>query len=151
MNRTVNTELEEIDLKREYSQHLDFKPNGLWYGYDSNWVNWLDSFDYDVKKNMIHIEINTTNLLTIKTFEELLSFIKSYIHEVNGNKCLRFIDWEKVTKDYSGIEILNYPVLKSKYRALRLLGEVWFLLWDIDSGCIWDLSILKKQEIYVNR
>jgi len=150
MNRVINTEHNGIDLTREYSQNLDFKPIGLWYGYDSNWVDWSNSFNYDVKKNMIRIEIDTTNLLTIKTVKELLLFTKSYRRAFNGNKFLKFIDWKKVAKDYSGIEILNYHVLKSKCRTLGVLGEIWFFLWDIDSGCIWDLSILKKHEIYIN-
>jgi hypothetical protein len=48
-----------------------------------------------------------------------------------------FIDWNKVSKSYKGIQINYYS---NKHR----LDMLWYYGWDCESGCIWDISCIKN-------
>jgi hypothetical protein len=47
------------------------------------------------------------------------------------------IDWKKVAKEYSGIEICPYI-------GEQRLKFSWYYPWDVASGCVWDNSAVKS-------
>ena len=87
-------------------------------------------------------------ILIIKTKKNLIKFCKKYMIEepsVSSGSDYRLsqkanIDWNKVVKDFGGIEITIIPswaIRIGKYTS-------WYDSWDIPSGCIWNDQIIKK-------
>jgi hypothetical protein len=105
------------------AQHVSQKPEGLWYGIGTNWIDW-------VKHNMKHwenqhfynIELDKTKMYVINSRDDFNVFTEEF--GVGPKK--KDIDWVKVSKKYSGIEH-NYLSYVS-----------WDKYWDIESGCIWN-------------
>ena len=120
---------------KEYKQSIGFKPDGLWYACGDSWYNWIKDEKmqsvYPSKylyKLLLYRGVINDKLLVIDTLKKFDSFNKKY-----GTK--NKINWKKVMNDYSGIEIC--PHFKSR-------KNLWYLTWDIASGCIWDISIIKN-------
>jgi len=124
--------------QRSYNQDTGFKPNGFWYGFGQEWINWCKSEMPEwVGKYIYEVNINNSNILRINTFNELIEFNQKYAVDTRG---MSQIDWKKVTNEYDGIEINPY-----QYKArLKLL---WYYGWDIASGCIWNLKNTKLELI----
>ena len=76
---------------------------------------------------------------------ELLKFSEKYGElekpDINfkGDKGRWAVDWNKVSRDYDGIEICPYIdidwSLKEYYK--------WYDFWDVASGCIWGKGAIK--------
>jgi hypothetical protein len=61
------------------------------------------------------------------------------------------MDWQKVKEKYAGIEIINYDDLYPGPGFFDGSDDYfycswWLSRWSINSGCIWDLSIIKSVE-----
>ena len=129
-----NTDSIEMDLGRTYQQSIDMKPNGLWYSFNNEWENFCKIQQLEwVGKNNFHLEIDYSKILLIENKTDLIEFILKYSKKLYA---MDMIDWNKVSNDYSGIELKNYFT----YRRMCM----WLYSWDMDSGCIWDLSIIKN-------
>ena len=144
MERLVNTDNQELDLTKVYSQEtFHFKPKGLWYALDQEWIDWCnDNMEGWVRPNIIKLEIDEANLLILKTKKEVETFARRFNTPIEGS-LFASIDWLEVSKTYSGIEIQNYRIIKYN-DLLDFMSDAWFLGWDVSSGCIWDLSIIKS-------
>jgi len=129
-------------LSQKYEQkdkHI-WKPNGLWYAIDSEWIDWCEgNMPEWLKKYQYELKIDTSKILTISTKLQFKEFCEEY-EEVSeyGEK----VNWKKVIYSYSGIEFLNYYSIK--YNDYRDIRHMWFWGWDVSGGCIWDLSIIKN-------
>ena len=56
--RIVNTNAVEIDFNMLYTDTKHFKPSGLWYSIDNEWVEWCkDNMDHWIKPFNIEIDI----------------------------------------------------------------------------------------------
>ena len=90
------------------------KPNGLWYSVGNEWLEWCiaeDFTDIIYNRKLYEITLNTNQMLFIKNAEEMRAFNKAFkMKEKNENKVFFHdrIDWLKVSKKYSGIEIAPY-------------------------------------------
>ena len=136
-------------IDKTYEQRGE-KPNGLWYSFSmgrpkSSWLRWLlTSMPQWLKKYdyFLEIDVSSTSIKKIETKEQVLDFHDRY-EEVDSN-AFSWIDWEKVTKDYDGIEVTNPKALMS------FPGGSWMYGWDIDSGCIWNtqsISVVKVKPV----
>jgi hypothetical protein len=136
MTREINTDSEVIG-KCYYKQlDLSLKPSGLWYGINGDWLDWCRyEMPEWIEKYNYQIEIDESKILQIDNIYNLRLFIEKYA----CNK-LRYINWQLVSRKYSGIEIINYHEIKYKNRYL----DIWFYSWDCDSGCIWDIDVIKN-------
>lgn len=129
----------KLDRSISYIQIQNYKPDGLWLSDEnidngqSGWYQWcinnefmLNNLTYKYK-----VIVNIEKICVISNINQLLSFDKKYKQK---NKKIVFpkINWEIVSKDYNGIVITPY-----QYRNLELM---WHSLWDVSSGCIWDLD-----------
>jgi hypothetical protein len=142
MKRTVNTDNKEIELTRTYSQGQELKPRGLWYAIDNEWIEWCEgNTDGWIKNGIIELEIDISKMLIVETAEQLREFFDKFNYEVC--KGIRYIDWGKIAQNYSGLEIRNYHNLKCG-NAIPMMDSTWFWAWDVSSGCVWDLSIIKS-------
>jgi hypothetical protein len=73
---------------------------------------------------------NKEKILCIKTKEDMEKFTGKYVKQM-GNT----YDWTLLKSKFGGIEIHN-P---------RDLGDKLFLkAWDVSSGCIWNIDVIKQ-------
>lgn len=123
------------------AQEIRSKPRGLWYGIGSSWVDWVKSEMPDWETdNVFKIDINESNILIIRNYEEITEFDKEYgVPYRTSYKTYTNIDWGKVANNYGGIEIAPYI-----YEARRTIE--WYYTWDVASGCIWGDGVIKNVE-----
>ena len=141
--RNHNTGSTSIDLTRIYEQTSDFKPRGLWYDFDNDWIDFVTRNQFNwLSKNNYHIEVDQSRILVLDSDKDVATFTEKYIKDTNG--VYFFIDWSKVAEDYSGIEMPNYNKLRHFHGLEMVMKLLWIRSWDVKSGCIWDLSAIKK-------
>ena len=135
--RNHNSSLKNLDLKRKYKQRNDrftMKPNGLYWSIDNEWLEWCSSeMPHWVEKYNFSLEINEKDIYRISNKEEVSEFEKRYAKDF-------MIDWYSVSLDYKGIEITNYH----SFRFSCKIMSTWIYGWDVNGGCVWDLSAIRS-------
>ena len=132
-----------IPYSTSYKQEIDYKPNGIWYGIDWAWEDWCKSEMPEWKhKRHFELKLDLKRILIINTESKLKKFYKTFGESPDWAKNLSssyivFINWKKVAKKYSGIEITPYPY---KFR----FKYMWLYTWDVASGCVWNLNAIKS-------
>lgn len=158
----IHTSKKSFELEpRTFTQKFHApKPDGFWYGFGSEWFDWSRANLPDAKhgKYIYSVDIGNTNILQIKTYEELVQFSQTYeyeneiskmLHKIRGldspiNRMFRgnefgLVNWEKVVSKYDGIEI-NPHQDEAKRNSYFYY---WYSNWDVASGCVWNLSGVK--------
>lgn len=142
--------LEAIDMNREYKSNgmYAIKPSGLWYSLGDEWRKWCEGNMPEWmsnKDNEFELEIDLNNMLILEKPEDVLAFNKKYNKKMFDHLSPTYVDWDMVMKDYAGMEIRNYYDLKYDmfYNADSFVDYTWLSAWDVPSGCVWDLSIVK--------
>lgn len=116
------------------------KPVGLWYGFGTSWVDWVKSeMPQWIGTYFYKLEVNKNNLIQLNDFIDIGAFSEHYRSMDSDNTRIHEIDWLKVSKDYSGIEINPYC-----YKARLEMKTIWYYSWDIASGCIWNDNAVKS-------
>lgn len=126
--------------KRYYTQRHDDKPDGFWYGFGNEWIDWTDTAGPERKgKYIYNIYTNGSNILQIKDYSELIEFTKEYksINQIIP-RAIFSIDWSRIEFKYDGIEINPYIG-----QARMDQQTLWYYSWDVASGCIWNLNKVK--------
>ncbi len=148
MRRTVLSEKKDFRLnsarvhRMRKMQETEKKPFGLWYGFDNSWLDWVRGrYDYWQLSWLHTIEMDDSNVLRIENGIEIEAFTDEYSEGglAAGPRKTRDIDWKKVSKTYSGIEIV--PFLNDCNTRVELF---WYYGWDVACGCIWDPSVFKR-------
>lgn len=139
MERLINTKLKEIDFTFDYTQSNKMKPVGLWYSINYEWLEWCRD-NFSIHKEILEIEIDLSNVLVIDSVLKLKSLIEEFGYFIVEG--VKYIDWQKLSKRYSGIEFVNYTEIRNQLSVLDL--PTWFYGLDVSSGCIWDLSVIKN-------
>ena len=118
------------------SPTLMAKPEGLWYSCGTAWKDWSQR-EMPSKKYAYtyRIEINPSSMLLIKDKATFLWFEEKY--SVQTKYGTPAIDWRKVARHYSGIEICPY-------RSKQRMDHDWYYGWDVASGCIWAGDAIKS-------
>lgn len=146
MRRIHNTASSKINLKRTYGFSEHYKPRGLWYSIDDEWKEWCQNqMPQWINPNWFSLDLDMGGILVIQSVSDLLRFEKRYKIVEPYPK----INWESVKKDYLGVEIQNYYCLKtfSDFSPGKLRDYMWLYGWDINSGCIWDLSCIRSIQL----
>lgn len=123
--------------KRYYVQRPVDKPEGFWYGFGEEWIDWTETSWPERKGEYIYeVDINESNILQIKDYSELEEFTKEYgsIKQIYPG-FIFFIDWPKIELKYDGIEINPYI-----YQGRMEKKTIWYYSWDVASGCIWNMN-----------
>ncbi len=120
---------------------IGFKPTGLWYGFGTSWIDFIRAeMPERETEHVFKIDIYDDDIIDVDKEGMFLWFSKRYKDpEKEGRFGNHKIDWPEVTKKYKGIE---FPIYFDKYRGDP--EHQWYYPWDIASGCIWDLSAIKK-------
>lgn len=109
------------------------KPNGLWYAFGDGWIR----YKYPNKKPIelspiFEISIDKSNFIRLSSLHDILLFNDTYKVGEDGHT----INWLEVANKYDGIEIQPFDS--------SLCNLYWYRTFDLDSGCIWNLSKVKK-------
>jgi hypothetical protein len=130
-------------FKRDYSQYLSRKPNGLWLS-NGEWERFCERKDFYVNVdclNNVHlftIEFDERKVLTISNYEELQYFSLVYRAKAAWTVKENLIDWLTVSNHYAGVLISNLE--EGKHLS-------WYRGWDVYSACIWDTTIIKSSKL----
>lgn len=126
--------------KRRYTQISGDKPEGLWYGFGDEWIDWTEMAGPERKGNYLYkVDINGSKILQIKDYSEIIEFTKEYMSDKQLMPGIIFsIDWPRIELKYDGIEINPYI-----YQARLVDKFIWYYSWDVASGCIWNLEKVK--------
>lgn len=143
LNRTHITDSETIiKSDRRYPQDAFFKPHGLWYSFNDEWLQrCMQGMRDRIRKYKYTLDIDLSNILIISTIEELTEFNNKYSDE----KLMYLFDWNKIAQLYDGIEFRNYNQLCHINKDV-FLKTMWIRSLDVSSGCIWNLKCLKSFE-----
>jgi len=123
--------------KRHYTQRPGDKPDGFWYGFGDEWIDFTETAAPERKgKYVYEVDINGSNVLQIKDYSKIAKFTKEheYARQIIPGKIFS-IDWSRIEFKYDGIEINPY------IDQARMDDEfLWYYSWDVASGCIWNLE-----------
>lgn len=129
--------------QKNYTQLHGMKPSGLWYGFGKEWIDCVESRMSQWKSEYLYeVNINNSNILQIKDYSELISFTKNYTSIIKSQfiDYSYYIDWNKVSSEYDGIEINPY-IRKARLELL------WYYGWDVASGCVWNLDNITLEQV----
>lgn len=148
-----NSAFSTLTVKDTAKQSQGYKPQGLWYGIDSAWLEWCESeMPQWVRPYNYVLEIDYSKMLVLTTEAELLEFTNRFLCK-GGPKLFKsfeqqlvgFIDWPLVAQEYSGIEIPSY-VWDCRFTLM------WYYGWDCASGCIWRTDVVRSvTKIEINK
>jgi hypothetical protein len=127
-------------VKFNYKQSaLEMKPSGFWYGIGDSWYQWCKSESPKwVGKHNYEVLINESKLLIIGRDMTMENLVEKYGVLSDFDKKaptslqdhLIKIDWPRIAKEYSGIEIPQYSW---EFRR----RWIWYYTWDVACGVIW--------------
>ena len=114
-------------------------PQGLWLS-DERSYGWshkcheaecfLEKLNHQTK-----FRLDMKNILVLDSESKISSLTKSYCIDRYSEPLLTPLNWENIKKEYSGVYISNYNREHDTY--------LWYMKWDCNSACIWDLSVVK--------
>ena len=150
--------IEFFDL-RSYEQLVGAKPRGIWMSFkrcDENMSEW-ESFCVSHKicisslKNKSQIAIYQPKdkpFIIIKNGFDCSLFQQKYGKYITEcHPKIIYIDWQKVSQDYSGIIIYeDSPFSLYEYGFTKNsagIGLKWLDKWSVYSGCIWHPELVK--------
>lgn len=158
-------------LRNVKQSSKSYKPNGIYYSKQSEWLHFAkNELGYDnIKFTNQYVYINNKKLLTllykvtiptqykiktlnnvdknkiiiIDSFKKVKLFTHKYSVVNNGHV---YINWNKVSNDYAGIEFNNYHNIAKMLRAAKNTNPLdyhknrWLLSFDVNGGCIWNTN-----------
>jgi hypothetical protein len=137
----------EWDRNKKYIQKFTHKPKGVWYQIRDEGSKWGKRASFEWGDRLYDLDIDTSNILVINTYEELVAFHEKYykVYQILGKISYSHIDWIRIANEYSGFEINNYYKIKydDNFDDFNM-DYGWFYFMDFSSGCVWDLDIIKN-------
>lgn len=151
-----------VPLRRQRS--VDLKPLGLWYG-NREWPEFvkratalkltrngtfratpspLKLGQYAYRVTVDHAKILRLAKATLPAFLKKYGVIET---DQFGDR-MGMIDWRKVARDFSGVEVVSPRAL---YLSLGRTDEereargLWLAGWDVTSGVVWDASAIRLE------
>ena len=127
-------------------QKVGLKPGGVWYSIGDEWADLISGEypDWAPRYSFVHrITVDDSKFLKMSTLDELVKFTEKYQDPDPYRNALdtKFVDWAHVAEDYAGIEVNPYiPAARYDRRTL------WYGGWDVASGCVWDINLIKSVE-----
>ncbi len=135
-----------IELYYPYRGH-ERKPKGLWYGFGDSWLHWISyEMPYLSEKynNVYEIKV-TGNILKLVTREEHKEFYEMY-KKYDDYPLYEPIEWERVQRDYDGIEVRAGDF--SPYERIAEDGLKWLDPFDVNSGCVWTGTVTVVKNLF---
>lgn len=142
----------------------DMKPEGMWYGFNDSWMQWVIS-EVDgswLQPYVYEIVPDESKILRISDVEAFEAFEDEYWaripssrqieddplddllapgYPMYGRRFVTYINWKKVGERYCGLEITPYLWEKR-------LDSLWYYGWDCESGVIWHKDGIKEIKLF---
>jgi hypothetical protein len=145
----------KIKLLINKIQSNGYKPNGFYFSYKTEWLKHIlnkdkiDDINIKIPNNMYIYQVNFDkyNIYKLNSYEKIIKFTNKYL--INNNNKFYTIDWIKISNKYDGIIISNYKSIIKKLKFLikkynyDLKKILWFFMFDVNGGCIWNTNIIK--------
>ncbi len=136
-----------LQFRNVQNQRLSVKPRGLWYGFGSSWLDWVESEMpswRDSTKHLFALEIDSSKVCTIDNIDTLETFHELYAvawKDIDAD----MIDWSAVAHDYDGVEINPF----TRHLSFELWQKFpWYSSWDVSSGCLWnDRALINVRQL----
>lgn len=145
-----------FDFGKVYKQSKNgIKPSGFWYSCYNDRYNWTQIEGMFQHKYIHKININSKvltdienknkdKILVIDNINDFDIFNRRYGHLDKNDHNMKWknylVTWDKVSKDYGGIEICPYLTQRKHY--------LWYNTFDVASGCIWNTkTIINSSEL----
>lgn len=133
----------------------DWKPQGLWFSLNCDWVKYL-YLEYSLAGEkwalsrlkqysvVYRIKPNDERLCVLNTKDDVIDFTKKF-----GV----FAPSRRMTRDYPCF--INWDLVASKYHGLMVMGKyrkwwsefLWLSEWDSPGGCIFDRRAIRGMAI----
>jgi len=135
-----------FDPNFKYTKIPDlFKPEGLWYGIDGAWKEWVKENQQDwMWPYEYEVLVDKTNLLVVNAgnmteFMDEFGFLPEYLKGLDffQPRYMEVIDWNRVKEKYDGIEF-------NPYHRNLFNDPMWWTTIDCDSGCVWRNCFLER-------
>jgi hypothetical protein len=129
-------------------QSVNDKPRGMWYSCGDGWIQWLMAEMpkwIDDIKYVYEVVPNLEDMFQLRTERDIFSFSNEVGVTQYGRRANK-IDWQKVARMSSGIEICPY-----QYNLRIHHATPWYYPWDYASGCIWHPNGLRSLRIVAQR
>jgi hypothetical protein len=121
------------------------KPRGIWYACGNEWISWLTyEMPHWIGDYVYSFKVDESKILMIKTTEEFKSFEREFLDTNDRQWGGRSIDWARVAREYSGIEICPY-------RGEARYSSDWYYGWDVASGCVWESEAVLEATLVAKR
>jgi len=149
----TNKRFERLINRRKTNLRPDDKPQGLWYSVGNAWVDWCVGETFDgLGRWQYELEVDFSKMLVLSTIKAIRDFTKEYgvkeRYEAGFKSGPFKLDWPKIKKLYSGVEINPYQWKLRHDKRFR-----WYYSWDVASDCIWKSNALIgwKESEYVEQ
>jgi len=142
-----------LDLERNYNPTEGFvnKPEGLWYGCGTTWLDWLEREGHEPDPEEYQIwslKIDMSKIKSITSEKELQRFSYMYAdYSQYSGRGPTTMDWSRASQKFSGIECCPYPVGESE----MINKFIWYVAIDVSSGCIWDTSAITNSMLVAEK
>ena len=156
MVRLVHSSERIINKLKKIKQVDTFKPRGLWYAPDKEWINYSktmrnNKYSYELKLDYTILNQPDKNkVLRILTKKDFYEFTKRYKKD-DSDGMIRGINWNKVSKLFGGIDMVKFMINHKKtsigdYYTFYSRDYIikWLSGWDIPSGCVWNPKAIKS-------
>lgn len=143
----INYKFSKYNIKLKdyiYPQFKTLKPDGFWYSVGNSWskwirsegMDWLDDYNY-----LYSVEVNYNKIIKLNSIKKIKDFTKKY--KVKTSNKFISISWDKVAKDYDGIEFS--PYFK---KSLEFSEDIlWYNTIDVASGVVWNTKSITSFDL----
>lgn len=126
--------------KNVTEQKPDSKPDGWWFTSGNAWVKLIyekgQEKDIELGRYLYRLDYDPQRVFIIDSLEAYREFTNEYYLKK------WFVDWPRVAESYGGIEVAVWlPEFASSH---------WLQGWDVESGCIWDNSVLTEFDLLMD-
>lgn len=161
----IHTSNEKLDIKKlnKVRQIITFKPIGLWYATNKEWINFSKNWASYKYMYMIKLKYttldkpNSNSVLKITNKNDVIEFTLKYgiIEKGYFDKMeYKNINWQNVEKDFGGVDVTElflreahfiqeYNTYEYKIK-LSDYDITWLNTWDVPSGCVWNPKAIKQ-------
>ena len=128
---------------RSYDQGEALKPAGLWYSCGTDWLKFVETEMPELQEDatiVYAIGYESSKMLRVTSPKQAERVSFRY-----GDFRTKRVNWKEVSSKYAGIECCPYSSHKIPFELYQT--AVWYLAFDVPSGCIWDTSILTTKRL----
>jgi len=151
--RLVNTnrpsiDKDSLDNRTLGTAHKPYRA-GIWYGLGDEWLDWAAKHLPEIlRSHIFEIKVNESRILKLATVDDCLACTVRYGQSKKPPYTGYDIDWDKVAKDWAGVEITRECLSEYMSRASQteIPELIWLEGWDVGQGCIWDGSVIRSSK-----